>query len=509
MNYIKGYDRNQAVLIPETIDQLIDKNNPVRFIDVFVESLNVVEFGFKDIRLNKNGRPPFHPKDLLKLYIYGYLNKIRSSRGLEKEAKRNIELMWLIKGLVPDHNTIANFRKDNPDAIKKVFRATVNIAKNLDLIGGILIAGDGTKMRAQNSKKNNYNQKKIDRHLAYIETKLAEYCKALETADGDTKKEISDKIEKQNKHKKKYQNIEKQLLETGEKQVSSSDPESRQLVIRGVVTEVCYNVQSTVDAKNKLPIDYQVTNENDKRAMTSMVENAIEIVGNNSFDAVFDKGYYTAEEIHTTQKLGVTTHVCVPNPASHAPDKAYDASQFIYNKTQDTYTCPAGQTLKTNGSWYQKKSYKVKQYKTKNCKDCPVKNLCTKAKYQKIIERHQFADALEANQENIDKNPHIYAQRQALVEHPFGTMKRQWGFDHIMTKKSIKRAATDVGFIFIAYNLTRLMNLIGINKLMETSISKCLFCLKYSQCSLYKHIFKSLNLFSSLLPFPRKSILVL
>jgi hypothetical protein len=364
-------------------------------------------------------------------------------------------------------------------------------------------------MRAQNSKKNNYNQKKIDRHLAYIETKLAEYCKALETADGDTKKEISDKIEKQNKHKKKYQNIEKQLLETGEKQVSSSDPESRQLVIRGVVTEVCYNVQSTVDAKNKLPIDYQLTNENDKRAMTSMVENAIEIVGNNSFDAVFDKGYYTAEEIHTTQKLGVTTHVCVPNPASHAPDKAYDASQFIYNKTQDTYTCPAGQTLKTNGSWYQKKSYKVKQYKTKNCKDCPVKNLCTKAKYQKIIERHQFADALEANQENIDKNPHIYAQRQALVEHPFGTMKRQWGFDHIMTKKSIKRAATDVGFIFIAYNLTRLMNLIGINKLMETSISKCLFCLKYSQCSLYKHIFKSLNLFSSLLPFPRKSILVL
>jgi transposase len=509
MNYIKGYDRNQAVLIPETIDQLIDKNNPVRFIDVFVESLNVVGFGFKDIRLNKNGRPPFHPKDLLKLYIYGYLNKIRSSRGLEKEAKRNIELMWLIKGLVPDHNTIANFRKDNPDSIKKVFRATVNIAKNLDLIGGILIAGDGTKMRAQNSKKNNYNQKKIDRHLAYIETKLAEYCKALETADGDTKKEISDKIEKQNKHKKKYQNIEKQLLETGEKQVSSSDPESRQLVIRGVVTEVCYNVQSTVDAKNKLPIDYQVTNENDKRAMTSMVENAIEIVGNNSFDAVFDKGYYTAEEIHTTQKLGVTTHVCVPNPASHAPDKAYDASQFIYNKTQDTYTCPAGQTLKTNGSWYQKKSYKVKQYKTKNCKDCPVKNLCTKAKYQKIIERHQFADALEANQENIDKNPHIYAQRQALVEHPFGTMKRQWGFDHIMTKKSIKRAATDVGFIFIAYNLTRLMNLIGINKLMETSISKCLFCLKYSQCSLYKHIFKSLNLFSSLLPFPRKSILVL
>ncbi|MBL4709419.1 MAG: transposase [Flavobacteriales bacterium] len=205
MSYIKGFDRTQAILIPETIDQLIDRNNPVRFIDAFVDSLDIVGFGFKDISLNKNGRPPFDPNDLLKLYIYGYLNKIRSSRGLEKEAKRNIELIWLMTGLVPDHNTISNFRRDNPKAIKKVFRATVNIAKNLDLIGGILLAGDGTKLRAQNSKKNNYNQKKIDRHPAYIETKLAEYCKALETADGDTKKEINAKIDTQNKHKKQYQ----------------------------------------------------------------------------------------------------------------------------------------------------------------------------------------------------------------------------------------------------------------------------------------------------------------
>ena len=288
MNYITGFDRDQAVLIPETINQLIDKDNTVRFIDVFVGSLQVVDFGFKDIRLNVNGRPPFHPKDLLKLYIYGYLNRIRSSRSLEKECKRNIELIWLMKGLVPDHNTIANFRKDNPTSIKKVFRATVSIAKNLDLIGGVLLAGDGTKLRAQNSKKNNYNQKKINRHIAYIENKLEEYCKALETADGDTeKKTIQTKINKQNKHKKRYQEIENQLKETGEKQVSTSDPEARQLVIRGAVTEVCYNVQSTVDEKHKLPIDYQVTNDNDKRAMTSMVENAIEIVENNTFNAVF------------------------------------------------------------------------------------------------------------------------------------------------------------------------------------------------------------------------------
>ena len=207
MSYITGFDRQQTVLIPETIDSLIDKNNEVRFIDSFVDSLNIVEMGFKDVRLNKNGRPPFHPKDLLKLYIYEYLNKIRSSRGLERECKRNIELIWLMRGLVPDHNTISNFRRDNPKAIKKVFRATVSVAKNLDLIGGVLLAGDGTKLRAQNSKKNNYNQKKIDRHIAYIDNKLEEYNKELETADGDKKEELTKKIAKQNKHKNRYEAI--------------------------------------------------------------------------------------------------------------------------------------------------------------------------------------------------------------------------------------------------------------------------------------------------------------
>ncbi|HIP49344.1 MAG TPA: IS1182 family transposase [Lutibacter sp.] len=471
MKFINGTDRNQAVLIPTSLEELIPQDHSVRFIDAFVNNLDLEKMGFRT-QFIENGRPAYRPKDLLKLYIYGYMNKTRSSRDLEKETKRNIEVMWLLNSLSPDHNTISNFRRDNPKAIKKVFRQTVAIARNFNLIGAVLIAGDGTKLRAQNSKKNNYNQKKIDRHLAYIEKKLAEYCKALETADGDTEKgkekvkEIKVKIQKQNKHKAKYKKIEQQLKATGEKQVSSSDPESRQLVVRGVVTEVCYNVQSTVDAKHKLPIDYKVTNTNDKQAMTSMVENAIEILGNNTFDAVFDKGYYTAEQIHNTQQLGITTHVCVPNPASQAPDKAYNVSEFVYNKKHDTYTCPAGQTLKTNGNWYQKKSYRVKQYKTKLCKQCPVKDLCTKAKYQKIIERHEFAEAIEINKQNIAKNPKIYAQRQSIVEHPFGTMKRGWGFDYITTKKSIKRASADVGFIFIAYNLRRLINLLGITVLM-------------------------------------------
>jgi len=464
MKYIQGSDRKQTTIFPISMDMAIDEDNEVRIIDFFVDCLDIQQMGFS-VDYGENGRPAYHPKDLLKLYLYGYMNSIRSSRKLEKETNRNIEVMWLIKGLSPDHNTISNFRRDNPKAIKKVFRSTVQLSKNFDLIGGKLIAGDGSKFRAQNSKKNNYNQKKIDRHIKYIDEKLQAYSEALSEADGDSAKQIEEKISKHKQHKQKYQSLESQLKESGEKQISTSDPDSRQLIIRGVITEVCYNVQSTVDAENKLLIDYEVTNQNDKKAMTSMVENAIEIVGNNEFDAVFDKGYHTAEQLHNCHELGIETHVAIPSPASNAPNKKYNVSEFVYNYQDDTYCCPAGEILKSNGNWYQKNSYRVKQYKTNKCKGCQLRDQCTRSKSQRLIERHEFAAALQKNREALLNNPEIYKQRQAIVEHPFGTMKRQWGFDHIMTKKTKERASSDVGLIFTAYNLRRLISIIGISNL--------------------------------------------
>ncbi|RLD55412.1 MAG: IS1182 family transposase, partial [Bacteroidetes bacterium] len=493
-------DRDQISIFPVSIDASIEKDNFVRVIDFFVNSLDIGSMGFRT-DYGENGRPAYHPKDLLKLFIYGYLNRIRSSRTLEKECKRNIELMWLMKCLVPDHNTISNFRRDNPKAIKKVFKATVNIAKNFNLIGGILIAGDGTKLRAQNSKKNNYNQKKIDRHIAYIENKLSEYCKALEEADDDKKKEIRDKIDKHKEQKKKYQEIEKQLKETGEKQVSTSDPESRHLIIRGMITEVSYNVQSTVDGKNKIPINYDVTNVNDSNAMTDMVEQAIEIVENNTFDAVFDKGYHKAEQLDNCHKLGVETHVAIPKPASNAPDKSFNVSEFIYNKQTDTYTCPAGQTLRTNGNWYKKKSYRVKQYKTSYCNGCELKKRCTRSKSKRLIERHEFAEALERNKKALKEHPEIYKQRQSIVEHPFGTIKRQWGFNYIMTKKTKERANADVGLIFIAYNLKRIFNLIGFEKFTDflKAIIKSLISTFFAIKTPYLAKYRSINVFFTII----------
>ena len=464
MKYIQGADRNQTAVFPISMNLSIAGDNEVRIIDFFIDSLDIEEMGF-DVAHGENGRPAYHPKDLLKLYLYGYLNSIRSSRKLEKETKRNIEVMWLLKNLSPDHNTISNFRRDNPKSIKKVFRSTVELAKNFDLIGGKLLAGDGTKLRAQNSKKNNYNQKKIDRHINYIDEKLQDYIEALSEADGDLAEVIKKKISKHQDQRVHYKLLESELKESGEKQISTSDPDSKQLIIRGVITEVCYNVQSTVDAKNNLPIDYEVTNVNDKRAMTNMVERAIDIVGNNTFDAVFDKGYHTAEQIHNCHELGVETHVAIPAPASNAPNKKYNVSEFVYNPKEDTYMCPASETLHSNGNWYVKRNYRVKQYKTRSCKGCKVRSECTKAKTQRIIERHEYSAALQRNKDALKNNPEIYKQRQAVVEHPFGTMKRQWGFDYIMTKKTKSRASSDVGLIFTAYNLRRLINIIGISKL--------------------------------------------
>lgn len=463
MKYQQGQDREQLHIFPMSMEAAISSDNEVRMIELFVESLDMEELGFK-LNHTENGRPAYHPKDLLKLFLYGYMNRIRSSRELEKETKRNIEVMWLLKGLSPDHNTISNFRRDNPNAIKKVFRATVALAKHFNLIGGKLLAGDSTKLRAQNSKKNNFNEKKIQRHLDYIENKLGEYEKQLAENDGDKEKEqeLKQQIETQQQRKQSYENIQKQLVESGEVQVSTSDPESRQMITRNNITEVAYNVQTTVDDQHNIPIDYKVTNENDSKAMGDMLRRAKVIVGNNTFTALYDKGYHTGSEFEKAAELGVEVLVAIPAVAANAPDEAYNVEHFRYEAAGDYYVCPQGSELHTNGTWYQSKAAPFKQYKTPDCKTCPVRELCTTSiKNGKIVQRNKYVEYIEANKIRIQHNQNYYRRRQAIVEHPYGTIKRQWGFNYIMTKKSIKRATADVGLIFTAYNLRRILNIIG------------------------------------------------
>jgi hypothetical protein len=382
--------------------------------------------------------------------------------------------MWLLKCFKPDHNTISNFRQGNRKAIKKVFRATVQIAKHFDLIGGKLIAGDSTKLRAQNSKKNNFNQAKVDRHVAYIDNKLEEYTRALAENDGDNRQVIEDEIKKQQQRKDNYKNIEKQLKESGEPQISISDPESRQIMVRNNITEVSYNVQATVDAKNNIPIDYKVTNENDSKAMGNMVQRAKSILRTSEFTVLYDKGYHTGSELKTAQDLGVETIVAIPGvpSTSQAPNHDYNYEHFIYDELSDTYTCPQGEILRTNGSWYKeltsaKNIILFKQYKTKACKSCKARRECTKSKTARLIHRSEFAEYYENNRENYLQKEDLYKRRQTIVEHPFGTIKRQWGFNYILTKKGINRASSDVGFMFIAYNLRRIVNILTRDQLRE------------------------------------------
>jgi len=464
MKYIIGQDRKQTALFPISMDEAIDQNHEVRLIDLFVDSLDAESMGFK-VDYGENGRPAYHPKDLLKLFIYGYLNRVRSSRALEKETKRNIEMMWLLKGLSPDHNTISNFRRDNPKSLKKVFRATVTIAKNFELIGGKLLAGDSTKLRAQNSKKNNYNEKKIKRQTAYIDRKLSEYERELSENDGDNKEVIKEEMAKHRQRKEDYEQLQKQIDESPENQISTTDPDSRHMITRNNITEVAYNIQTTVDEENNIPIDYKVTNQNDSKAMGNMLQRAKAIVGHNNFTALYDKGYHTGSEFKTAAELGIDVLVAIPKVAANAPNPAYNVEHFIYDNEGDCYICPQGKELHTKGKWHQAKTYKFKRYTTKACMNCPVKSECSKAKYGKAIQRSEYQGYINENKKRIENNKDYYRRRQAIVEHPYGTIKRQWGFSYIMTKKYIKRAEADAGLIFIAYNLRRLINIIGFEAL--------------------------------------------
>jgi len=465
MEYLQKESRSQLTLYTTCLDDMIAADNTVRAIDTFVDSLDLEQLGFAPIA--SQGRPPYDPADLLKLFIYGYMNRMRSSRRLELECNRNIELIWLMGNLTPDHNTISRFRKNNPKAIKRVFRATVSIAQNHDLIGATLIAGDSTKLRAQNSKKNNYNLKKVARHIEYIDKKLEEHNTAFAKADNDQEKQDhKDQIDKHNKQRKRYQDINEKLKEnttTENPQLSTSDPDSRHQITRGMITEVCYTAQTTVDADHKTLIDYKVTNENDKKAMGTMLRRAKSILKTNQFTALYDKGYHTGSEFKTAHDLGIDTLVAIPaiGRKSQAPDPAYNVEHFKYDKASDSYQCPQGHELKSNGNWYKARNYKFKQYKTSACKNCPVRSLCTTSKANgKIVQRTGYKEYIEANIKRVQQQPEIYKKRQAIVEHPYGTIKRQWGFDHIITKKGIKSASADFGLMAIAYNLKRILNTI-------------------------------------------------
>lgn len=477
MQHIQGISRNQLQMA--SLEDKISSENPVRFIDAFVATVNLQTLGFQVQTLKIEGRPSFQTALFLKIYLYGYLNGIRSSRKLEKECVRNIELQWLLQDIRPNYHSISDFRKDNPKALVQLFKIFVSFLKNAELIAGETIAIDGTKSRAHNSKKANFNQKKIDKHIEYIETKTQEYLTALEQNDALENpilvKDIQKKIERLKTNKINYQLLEEKLKASGEPQISTTDSDARSLLVQGAVVEVSFNIQAAVDEKHKLVVATHTINRNDKNALSAIAIEAKENLELDSYTALVDKGYFNAREINECKINTITTIVAVPEDrktVQGGTQPEYLVSKFVYNPSQNTYTCPQGQTLSTNGEWHKKSrdddhtSYLFQKFRTPSCKTCPVKHLCTKRPAGREIDRSEYAQAVEENNKRYKDNPQLYRTRQEINEHIFGTIKRQWGYNHT-NLTGLEKVNGEHSLIMLVYNIKRSINILGVPDLIE------------------------------------------
>jgi len=479
MAYIKGEDRNQIILFPECIDDYISEDSLVRVIDEYIEQLNMVKLGFTYAVCAHTGRPPFNPKDMCKLYLYGYLNRTRSSRRLEAEAIRNIEVMWLLKKLRPDFKTIADFRKNNKKALKKLFKDFTKLCDEWDLFGKELVAIDGSKFRAYNSKRNNFNEKKLERHIKYLDEKIDEYMKELDESDKNesidrkpSANEVNKRLQELKERKEKYENMKKTLKESGENEISTTDPDARLMCNNNNNVDVSYNVQTTVDAKNKLIVDFKVTQKpNDLGDLDNMALRAKKLFGGKEFEALADKGYYKTEDLKKCVENGITPYVTKQIYSNGTGDRDFYSDRFKYDKEKNKYICPANQELSYSRD--RKKANKVIGYEYKNydaCKNCEYKDRCTKSEKGRIICRHVDQDFLDEIDLATELNMKKYKQRQMIVEHPFGTIKRSWGAYYFLTRRKVSVTA-EISLSCLVYNMKRAINILGpteiIRKLKE------------------------------------------
>lgn len=477
MEYIKGAAREQIVLFPEALDDYITEENPVQFIEAFVNSLDIRDLEFKHAELNETGRPPYDPRDLLKLYIYGYLNGIRSSRKLEKETKRNVELMWLLRKLSPDFKTIADFRKDNRKAITSVCKGFVFLCKKLSLFGGELLAIDGSKFRAVNSKKRNFNARKLERKIKELEEKIDRYLKELDENDegekdiqAPDKKEMKEKIEEFKKRRKDYKKLMEGLKGSKETQVSLTDPDSRSMVSNQRI-EVGYNVQFTVDEKHKLILDHEVTNAiKDQNQLSRMAKRAKEILGRGTIEVLADKGYYNAVEVKECVDNGIVPYI--PEPESRVSKKVniprpeYYEDKFRYDKGKDVYICPEGHELTYRYSTLHYGKRK-RLYKSRECRGCQSKELCTRQRSGRFIYRWEHEEVLEEMKKRVEEEKEKVKRRQWLTEHPIGTLKRGFNQGYFLTR-GIEKTGVEMSLSVLAYNIKRVINIIGLEKLIVT-----------------------------------------
>jgi len=465
--FIVGADRNQATLFPERLDDFVAEESATRVIDFFVDEIDLSGLGFKAEPAD-TGRPGYHPATMLKLFIYGYMNRVASSRRLEQEAQRNVELMWLTGRLAPVFKTIAGFRKDNGEAIRLVCREFVMLCRKFDLFKDAFVAIDGSKFKALNSRDRNFTKAKLKRRLEQIDESIERYLTEMESADRqesevseDKTQRLQDKIEKLKGEIGRLKKLEVELLASPDQQISLTDPDARSMATSGRGSGVVgYNVQAAVDTKHHLIVSHEVTNVgHDRGQLSPMAEQAKEAMGAKKIEAVADRGYFNGEQIKACDEAQITTYLPRPKTSNNRAKGLYDKQDFIYKPDDDEYECPAGERL-TKRTSSEKDGMKFYRYWSSVCGQCALKSECTTGRERRVT-RWEHEEVVEALQARLDENPEVMRIRRQTAEHPFGTIKDWMGPQHFKTR-TLKGVSTEMSLHVLAYNLKRAISLFGV-----------------------------------------------
>ena len=471
--FVEGSDRKQVTLLPECLDDYIADDNPVRVVEAFVEELDLEALGFARAAPAVTGRPAYHPRVLLKIYIYGYLNRVASSRRLERECQRNVELMWLTGRLAPDFKTIADFRRDSGAAIRKVCRQFVVLCRELKLFTQAVVAIDGSKFKAVNSRDRNFTPTKIDRRIEQIEQSVQRYLESLETADRTQPpelqaktKRLTEKIDRLRQRVRQLGELKEQLQTREDQQVSTTDPDSRSMTSDGRATGVVgYNVQAAVDTKHHLIVAHEVTKDgSDRGQLANMADQARAAMGKTKLEAIADRGYFSGPQIKACEETGITAYVPKPMTSNSKAAGRFSKADFIYIRRDDEYPCPAGQRLR----WRQttlEKGINIHMYWTTACGGCALRAQCTTGK-ERRVRRWEHEEVLARLQARLDRRPQQMTVRRRTVEHVFGTLKHWMGSTHFLTRR-LENVSTEMSLHVLAYNLKRVIAILGMPKTMN------------------------------------------
>ncbi|MEO8666859.1 MAG: IS1182 family transposase [Ignavibacteria bacterium] len=475
MRYIEGINRDQIILFPETVDEYVSEDNMIRFLDAYVSSLNMVELGFTYSEPKETGRKAYDPSDMLKLYIYGYMKKIRSSRLLESETQRNVELMWLMKKLQPDFKTIADFRKDNIESIKKVCREFTIFCRKLNLYAGELVSIDGSKFKAVNNKEKCYTRNYIKSELKEIDENINKYIKEIEKIDTQENKfskldpeELKQIIENLGKERQEIEEMLKEIENGNVEQVSKTDKDSRMMKTSGSGYQVSYNAQISVDTKHHMIVASEVTNQqNDLNCLSQIAEDSKQILELERLKVVCDTGYYSEKEINKCDNNNIECYVAVPKKFSNESEGKYGLHMFRYDETTDTYICPQSKEM-TYRFTYSKGNRTLRRYESSQCSSCQQKKNCTDSKGNRYVNRSELEGIMEKVKSRMLENRDILKTRSKTVEHVFGTLKQWMGYGGSFLLKGIDKVNGEFSLLVMTYNLKRAIKIVGVHNLIKS-----------------------------------------